>query len=602
MSLGYKYTIPKNHSNQGLGQMIVFDVESDVVKQENGYSIFKPFLWTAVYHRFREGNTKNQTIYKHGSDIKEFWDFVVSRIRHKSHLILTSHHLEVDFVPLQGVPQLIKRGYILDKYISRGRTLWLTFHNGNKKLSVINTGNIFFGSVADWGEALGIQKLEMPSSKNNKKQWLEYCMRDTEVVLRMWQAFNEFVNEHNLGNVSFTAASQAFNAYRHRFMSIPISIHDYKPVVELERQAYHGGRFQALVVGRPKSKYFYQLDINSMYGAIMSEEKLPYQLVGYKENGGMKLLKYVLKNHAVIAECVIVSPEPFFPIKVDNKVEFPRGKYKVVLCTPEIEYCLKNGYISKVNSVAWYKQDKILKDYIQFFLKLRKQYKKEHNKPFELLSKLMINSLYGKFGQYNYNETIVGNCEKEIVDTVVSYDIDTNKKTTYYRYGGKVRLVKEEGNSRYAFVAIAAHITAYGRMRLWELMKQAQLKHVYHVATDSLVVDEQGYKNLRSFIDNDKIGYLKVENRIKELIIKDVNDVCYDGLEKIKGISKKAVKKGEDTYQVIYWSRFDALLKKKNFTDYKIREVSKTLSRKRWKKTLKNGVSKTLDKAYPDLM
>ncbi len=579
MSMGFHHTIKPNQKNERIRHLMVFDVESHIEKHIANKTIFEPFLWSAIYSRYRAETKCWIDKQYHGVDISGFWDKVERYAYNKEKLVLSSHHLEPDFVPLHGIQQLQSRGWILGKYITHNKMLYFEFSKDRRKIVITNSGNIFPGSIEKWGTALGIPKLTMPKSKQLNKQWVDYCMRDCEVLLAMWHNYLEFLDIHNMGNLQFTAASQAMTTYRHRFMPKAIAIHHDPRVMALERLSYHGGRFQALQIGKIKASPIWRLDINSMYGNIMAKTELPYELRGYQNGCRTDKLEWLMKRYAVIAELTIQSHEPFFPIIENNKVKYPTGRYTSVFCTPEINYIMENCDIRKIGKIAWYRKYPILSDYAKYFMSLRQDYKITGNKGYEELAKLFVNSLYGKFGQYGYKDEIIGKCDPSLIKYEESYNATTKQKLNYLFYGGKIRIIKRENNAYNTFVAIAAHITSQGRIQLWQLIKQAGLDNIYHVATDSLLVNETGLNNLHDKLDANKFGYLKIEDEIKRLVIKAPNDMVLDDKEKIKGISKKASKLDANTYEITAWPRFNTLLKKQELEYYYTVQVKKRLKR-----------------------
>ncbi len=560
----------------------MFDVESHITKHIKNKTIFEPFLWCCIKARYNDKKQTWVTKQYHGTDINAFWDLIETFTHDKEKVVLSSHHLEPDFIPLQGIKKLQARNWIMTKYITHNKILMFEFAKDKKKLTISNSGNIFPGSIERWGNALGIPKLEMPTYDKLDDNWIRYCMRDCEVLLAMWLSYFKFLDLHDMGNFKFTAASQAMTTYRHRFMERSIAIHNHPETLILERNAYHGGRFQALQIGKIKATPLVRLDINSMYGDIMSREKLPYELRGYQDGCRLDKLIWLLKRYAVIAECTVICDEPFFPIIADGKVTYPTGRHKGVFCTPELEYLLANHTIVKIHRISWYKKYPILSAYATYFLSLRQSYKAEQNKPYEELAKLFVNSLYGKFGQYGYEDKVIGTCDESIIKIEESYNKDTHHTTQYIIYGGKVHVTTKQNGSYNTFVAIAAHITACGRVALWKLIKQAGIMNVYHVATDSLIVNQIGLANLSDRIDKMKLGYLKIEDTIKALTIKAPNDMIMDGTEKIKGISKKAIKHSENEYEITCWTRFNTLFKKGALDYYYTTQVHKTLKRERF--------------------
>jgi hypothetical protein len=586
VSKAFARTIQKNENNERPSRVIFADVESKVSDPVKGKQLFSLLLWTMVYKRYRVDGQKDQTTTHYGTTASEFWDIVDDYCLDKTKVYLTTHHLEVDFMPLQGFIHLPERGWKLDKLISHGRVLALFWSKGKRKLVVMNNGNLFDGSIEQWGKVLGIEKRSMPSDAAPLEEWYHYCIRDTEIVVAMWDNLFSYLDKHDLGNFRITKAGLALQAYKHRFITNPIAIHKDPIVLTLERSAYAGGRFQALQIGNFTTGNYYTLDITSMYGWIMAHSVLPYELRGYKETSSLDLLHRLMRRYAVIVQATVDIQEPIFPIHQDSKLTYPVGSHTIYLTTPELEYIIKNGWSFQLHRVAWYYKAKCLSAYANYFLQLKNEYELADNQPMRQLTKLYLNSLYGKLAQKGYKDKIIGTCDPDVFKFTTEYDLTTHIRYDLAWYGGQVHRTEVSESGYNTATSIAAHITALGRLFIWDLMQQAGLEHVYHVATDSLVVDEVGYKNLSAWIQPGVAGMLKVEHTYATITIKDVNDVVLADTVKIKGIPYKAIKVDEDSYTITAWTKLTTLLKQGVIDHYYTRLVTKTLKRERYYQAL----------------
>jgi hypothetical protein len=562
--------------------VLFYDVESRLIDKGNGVREFEPFLWTMIYKRYRTDREDGEAQYFYGSEIEEFWNIVEAHVYDKTTTYLVSHHLEVDFMPLQGMIELPKRGWKLDKLISHNRVLIMWWKKERMTLLVMNNGNLFDGSIEQWGKHLGLAKLQMPDENSPMSEWVAYCMRDTEIVALMWDNLLKFLDEHDLGNFMLTKAGLALAGYRHRFMKRPIAIHNHTEAVLLERLSYKGGRFEALKIGRFQGDRYYSLDINSMYGEIMRTALLPYELRGYKINPSKIEFEHKLRHYAVIAEVDITPDQPVFPRIENGKIVYKTGELHTTLTTPELLYCQDKGWIAKVYRMSWYYDDYIFQDYASYFLDLKTRYDQEGNQPMRQMTKLYLNSLYGKFGQKGYEDKVIGTCDPTLFKIEQGFDYDTKQHYEIAYYGGKIHETAISPAGHNTLVAISSHITAYGRLKLFHLMKLAGFENVFHVATDSLIVNEEGYQRLSNLIHPSLPGYLKLEGVHSSLIIKDVNDLVKDNLIKIKGIPRKAVSIDENTYVVTTWTRFTTLIKRGVLDRYYTVDRVKHLSRSKY--------------------
>ena len=586
MSYAFSHTLKQNSGNARPTHVIFADVESKLSQSSPERVNFTPFLWTAFYVHYRRNREKAEKQFHFGQDITGFWDFVESHTWQKTKTYLVTHHLEVDFMPLNGFTELQKRGWRLQRIIANGRTLILNYVKDHKKLTILNNGNLFESSIEAWGKLLNVPKLQMPDEKAPLANWITYCKRDTEIMVLMWDKLLQFLDDNELGNFKLTRASLALNAFKHRFMTHSIAIHNSMKITCLERQAYHGGRFEALKLGDFTGDKYYELDVNSMYGFVEAYSELPYELRGYKVYPSLQELKTRLERYAVIATVIIDSKEAFYPTYKKGKVKFVAGRHRVTLCTPELKYALRKGYIVKIIRMAWYYKARILHDFAKYFMALKTQYDIAQNMPMRALAKIYCNAIYGKFGQRGFEDIVIGDCDPNDFSFGQIYDADNGKREDIYKFGGKVHLVKTTLKSRDSFIAIAAHITAYARMYLYSLMTKAGIENVYHVATDSLTVNEVGYKRLTKMIHPSKAGCLKVKGCYSQYSVKGINDIAYDGVERIKGITKNAIKLNECTYVITEWPKITSLIKAGVKGGYYTRYRKKVLRRDDYYNTL----------------
>lgn len=582
MSLSFRHTIPLNHSCQRPSHVLFADVESHVIDTTPMQKTFEPFLWCLIYKRYRRDSINQKTVTMTGNSISDFWDNVEDHTYSKVKTYLVTHHLEVDFMPLKGFIELRNRDWQLDRLISHGRVLVMWWKKGTRSLVIMNNGNLFDGSIEEWGKVVGLEKLEMPDETGSKEAWDTYCTRDTEIMVKMWDLLLEFMDYHDLGNFKLTKAGLALNAFKHRFMKYKIAVHDNQDVIELERSSYKGGRFEALKVGTFTGSHFYSLDINSMYGWIEKTYDLPYELRGYNIDPTMHQLETRLKRYSVIAEVMIECPENIFPHKENEKVSYAPGTFVTSLTTPELQYCLDRGYLKHVYRFAWYYRSKVLFEFADYFLQMKAEYERIGNKPMRQVAKLYLNSLYGKFAQHGYEDKVIGTCNEDEFEFIESYDYVKKERFTISKYGGKIHQTVVTPAGYNTFVALASHITAYGRLYLYSLMQTAGLENCYHVATDSIVTNQEGYSRLSKYINAMEPGYLKIDNEFDDYTVKDVNDTIQGIKVKIKGVPRKAEQIGENRFRITTWPRLVTLLKNGILDHYFVTLIDKTLARPRY--------------------
>jgi len=85
----------------------------------------------------------------------------------------------------------------------------------------------------------------------------------------------------------------------------------------------------------------------------------------------------------------------------------------------------------------------------------------------------MLNSLYGKFGQRSEEWQYVTDDPTRTYDWWQEYDVNERRIYTYRCINHRVEVSVGYREGYNSMVAIAAEVTAYARMMLWELIKVA---------------------------------------------------------------------------------------------------------------------------------
>jgi hypothetical protein len=438
--------------------------------------------------------------------------------------------------------------------------------------------NYFKGSLAELGESLGFKKGKVDFKTVSDTELKQYCSRDVLIMVKAWETLYHFVKEHNLGNVANTIAGQSFNAYRHRFMHYKILIQHDPNIMALERAAYHGGRVSVFWKGAQENGAFYKVDVNSMYPYVMQKESYPYQFVGLAENVSKETLEDALKEYAIIARVTVDTKEPIFVAKRGQHNVYPVGEFTTTLTTPELSYALRKGYIKDVIMMAKYKKAPIFKEYIDYFYPLKVKYKRQHNGPFYMMVKYYLNTLYGKFGQKSHQWKRVDNPDKELYNTDIIYNPKENHTINVYHLGDDVWTCEETGEGREAFPAIAAHVTAYARMYLYELKEMSGPHNCYYCDTDSLIVNKAGIDSLLTRLDDTKLGFLKVELMANQLTILAPKYYLLGDTWTRKGVPKSAINLGGETWEYDRFPTIRGIAKDPNYTTYKTIRSQKTMT------------------------
>ena len=565
------------------------DTETVPYPINNGERHYLWFGWALFLRIDNDTNTKtNRGKWFRFESAYEFWRICDSFITKGTKLYLFAHNWRFDGAILQAESIPLEFGYKCEFYPLDSPSFFMTYKNADKKktISMIDSTNYYKQSLASLGEMKNAPKLPMPDYSDDPLIWDEYCKNDVIVLSKAILSWIEYIKEFDLGSFAKTLPAQAFNAFTHLFQDIPIYIHDNEDVNKLERRSYHGARTEAFFQGKIKEEIYY-LDVNSLYPSVMKNNLYPYYLDDSGDSLTIEELIILLSDYSVIADVLINTEEDIYALRTPERLLFPIGTFRTTLTTPELIHAIKNNHIKEIGNWASYCHETYFNSYVDFFYNERLKFKDAGNDSYSFISKLFLNSLYGKFGQRSNPWLDIGEASIEDDDHYIDIDIDDGTREEYRIAMGRKFKKLPPGESNNSFPAVAAHVTAFARMKMMELMEFIGRENIYYTDTDSLFVNKTGFEKCKETLIGQDLGLLKLEKQSSNVTIFNPKDYIFADDVKIKGIRKNAEKLAENKYKQVQFTSWQTHLKKGETGFVDIVDITKTLDR-----TYKKGIVK----------
>jgi len=559
-------------------KIIFVDTEAHCEEQPNGDN--KQYLrlgWGAFYQP-RHGRHKERTDWFYFQNAAEFWAFVESHTTAKTKLWVIAHNMNYDFTILHGWRYLKLMTYKLKFFHNSGTTTIISVRKKGGSIVFLDSMNWFPESLEKCGQRLKIPKVDVDFNNCTDEALSKHCKRDVEILLAVIKDFIQFLKDHHISRLCYTRASVAMAAYLLNYYDHKIYIHNNQEAVDLERASYRGGRTECFYLGELVDGPYNILDVNSLYPSIMVDNPYPVKYEKILKESTPSELSALLENYSCISTVFVNTPEPVYAVKQARTI-FPVGRFWVTLCTPELKYALENNHVLSVGRTVVYKQARIFKRFINRVYALRQDFKTAGNESYDVLCKYILNSLYGKFGQKADIWKKIGKAPNEPDRVEVVYYPEQNKRGMLRYLLGEVWKLEGYEEAFNSFPAISSHVTAYGRMYLYDLMKVAGQGNYYYCDTDSLIVNTEGLCNLKSRLNNIKLGALKVQEVTASLNIKGLKDYITDAKTVIKGVRRNAVEIESGVYKQELWPSIKGMLREPNPDFYTVKTVTKTLRR-----------------------
>ena len=352
---------------------------------------------------------------------------------------------------------------------------------------------------------------------NLKDETIKYCLQDCKTLYQIIAKFNNLIfDKYSLNIHNFpTLPSLAFGIYRAKYLNdhkIPlITGQIFKDI----REGYSGG---ATDVYKPFGNNIFRYDVNSLYPYIMKSMSMPVGNITFFDGDITK----INKNAFGFFNVEIIAPDnlnhPILQTRVDTgnglRTVAPLGKWKDMIFSEEMNNAIKYGYKFNILSGYLFEQANIFSEYIEDLYEIKKSHNKDE--PMYLISKLLMNSLYGRFGMdyMLYTHNIIE--DNELYNLIDNYSIneiiplDDNKSLVSYLDDNNIKnvLLSNESKSNIS-ISIAAAITAGARIHMSQFKNNPNY-NLYYSDTDSIDID----KPLPDYYVGKELGDMKLYSNI----------------------------------------------------------------------------------------
>jgi hypothetical protein len=363
------------------------------------------------------------------------------------------------------------------------------------------------------------------------------------------------------------------------------------------RQSYTGGAVDVYIPQNKDNEKLYLYDVNALYPTSMLNNPMPIGTPSVFEGD----IRKVDQSAFGFFYCKINSPEYLEHPILQRSIKTVHGLTTVAglgswygwIFSEEMDNAVKYGYTFEIFKGYQFKKGYIFKQYVETMYNLRLQYPKTD--PMNLIAKLLMNSLYGKFGMKSETTKVEVVLNKDLTKYLDKFNtsiadiiylenhviliINTNEfKPHSESPSTEIDLIHKMDTN----VAIASAISAYARIHMSQF-KNNPLFKLYYSDTDSAVFNTP----LPLEYVGTELGQMKLEHVITKAVFlapKVYALITENGEQiiKAKGLTKDAI-------QNITIADYELLLQK---------DSSRILKQSKFYKSLYQGNISVLDTIY----
>lgn len=559
-------------------RVLCVDTETREVPEADGVARHVLTFGWCVYHRRHRGEHWSPGNWLRFDAIPTFWNAVEALAAAGTRLDIWAHNVAFDAQVLDAINTLQDRGWVLQVACLEGPPTILQWRRGRATVRWLDTLNIWRLPLKAIGQQIGLPKLDFPGVGVVGEEADTYCRRDVEIVWEVLRQWWEFIKREDLGTCSPTLASQAFTAFRHRFMDHEIYCDSNPDALAIARASYRGGRVECRQLGRVEGPITI-LDVNSMYPFVMRELEVPTKLLSVLSRRKPADFAPYLERVAAVAEVELDTDQACYPVDVDNRLCFPLGRFVTTLAGPELVYAFQHGHVIRVLRAALYEKAALFTRFVDWCWQSRRDAQARNDPVNAWLYKIMGNSLYGKFGQRGRVWKFTGEIRPGLTADLSSYSLDTHTWTRLRAVAGQVQELDTESEAFNSHPAIASYITSAARLYLWRLVQLAGPENVLYLDTDSLFLRGDPSPAIRAHMDAHALGGLKVEAVEPWIALHGCKDYETPGRTKCKGVRADALELEPGVYRQVHWSGWAASLARGDLSAPRTYPVTKRLTR-----------------------
>jgi len=220
-----------------------------------------------------------------------------------------------------------------------------------------------------------------------------------------------------------------------------------------------------------------------------------------------------------------------------------KGRFTTTLAGPELGRAVSAGVVTHWHRWRRFVLDWLLRPYGQALWKERVRLESAGNPFLSHLVKAMLARLHGKFSQKASRWELRPKMHAaEAFSQWWVHSVSTGITRRYRSVGWDVQEEVDAGDAPHCFPAISAWVTSYAREWLRGWIEIAGYRNVLYVATDSLIVTDQGRKNLEKagILGDYGIGSLRVVQTSENINIAGIANLQI-GTKKCHGGKRFAV-------------------------------------------------------------
>lgn len=544
--------IPRRH--------VIIDTEARTRPVKGGHEQ----RWRLGAGAFLVSDPRRGWTHSRGADFdtpEQLWTEVVAHCRPGRRTVLWAHNLAYDLRISHAFSQLARRGFRLDWIALDAQAVtahWSSEHGSLVMADLYSWLPVALDRIAS--------ELDMPArpdmpADDDEQGWRDRCRRDVATTARAVQWLLGWIERGDFGCWQTTGAGQSHAAFRHRFMTHKLLVHDDIEALDAERRATWTGRCEVWRHGDYPGVRLHEYDLHAAYAQICADVEVPTRLLGEINGGLERNRRRIISERCVLAEVAVDTRHPIVPTEADGRIYWPVGRFTTTLWTPELQVLLAAGARVEIRRAWLYDRAPALQAWAQWALGRLDPATPNVPALERLIVKHWSRALIGRLAlRYRRWDLLSERAPAGLeLDTLI--DSRTSRTSELLHVGRDLLALAEMTESPSSLPQITGYVMSVCRARLWTLMGVCGHEHLYYVDTDSLITDDEGHRRLALHIRQTGAWGLRRKASYRGGELRGPRNITLGEENRIAGVPRAAYSPAAGVYDAQVWQSLPTALR-----------------------------------------
>lgn len=492
-------------------EVIVLDTETRA-HGDGDSEVHSLRLWVAkIYRRHGRNPGRPRVEQARGTGAEQLAQWLDKAVRTDPTVWLYTHNLSFDLGVTRLPLRLIDLGWTLKDHNLASDAPWGRMAKGGRSLRLCDSHSVLPHSVAHLGTLLGHAKPDLPAPDADQAVWYERCEADVDIVAALLLQAMDWWDQHKLGHWAATGPRGGWNCMRHMCVRRPgmapiehrgpregawVQHGDGHVVIDpdrdarvFERLALYQGRRESWRTGTLPPGAYAELDFRHAYLSAACDLRLPCRRGVPFDSLPLDTPYLDSDNVGIIAEVTLETRQARYPYRARFGILHPTGRFRTVLCGPEIAEARRRGELRAIGKGYSYRLSYHMQPWALWMADLLDQRRPDVPVGALVMLKAHSRSVFGKWAAHT--SSIIAEGTTPVAGWLAEHaiDADTGGAATILHMAGRWSMIRKDVEADDAFPAVLAWVQSHVRLALSAVLDQLPARAVVSCSTDSVLVD-----------------------------------------------------------------------------------------------------------------